>query len=182
MTFRLALAQLDLHATGQTLLGAEAPNIHFNLKVCFRTYLLILYLICTNIFVLKHGLGACTCFLTSNMQSREHGTKQIWTTNLLTFQTQPSPNRLNNQGFTVIHGFWYTAENHSTFGKLIKAFNTHPVIFMPHFQNNMLHLLSNTSYVRFTKENYGKECTSQRRLQTSQQELVFSTCTKFYTW
>jgi len=27
MTLRLALAQLDLHATGQTLLSAEAPNI-----------------------------------------------------------------------------------------------------------------------------------------------------------
>jgi len=44
MTIRLAWAQLDLHATGQTLLGAEAPNIHLKLKVCFRTYLLILYL------------------------------------------------------------------------------------------------------------------------------------------
>jgi len=54
MTLRLALPQLDLHATGQTLLGVEAPNIHFNLKVRFRTYLLILYLICTNVFVLKH--------------------------------------------------------------------------------------------------------------------------------
>jgi len=57
MTLRLAWAQVDLHVTGQTLLGAEAPNIHFNLKARFRTYLLILYLICTNVFVLKHCLG-----------------------------------------------------------------------------------------------------------------------------